>query len=182
MKKILMILLLINFLSGNAQFHKVYNGTSGSFNIGVDKHFKSNLFIGLNSNIDYLIKNKDLDNQFGMHYFSYETSLNFGYGKFSKSYFSYSLGLGYNVNPGKFRDYDEFGYPLGELYRKNSFFISINSNYNIKIYKKLYFAAGISIKRRVEMYDYECSVGCWPDPNWGSFIIPSVNVGVNFVL
>lgn len=118
MKKILCLFFGFSYLFYNAQghysdnhFYNIYNGTSTALNLGLYKHFKTNLFLGLNANMDYLMKSKDLGNHFGKHYLSYETNINFGYGKKSKSYFSYSIGLGYHKNlPGNYARFDEFGY------------------------------------------------------------------------
>ena len=187
----MVLFFLIAFITVNAriyrvynEFYKVYNGTSIAFNLGLTKQFKNNLFLGINTNIDYLFKSKDLNNHFGKQYKSYETSLNFGYGKKSDSYFSYAIGIGYNINPGVYLVHDDFGDPIGTIYRQNTFFASLNVNYNLMVYKKLYFYSGLSLKTRVEMYNYwkDAVIETWPEPNWGTFIIPSINLGFNYVL
>jgi hypothetical protein len=170
------------YLYGDHEFYKIYNGTSIAVNIGIDRHFKNNLIVGLRTNFDYLIKSKDLHNHFGRRYSSYETSLNIGYGRKSKRYLSYSAGVGYNINPGKYPIYDDFGNFLVMFYRHNSLFGTLNANYNVLICQKLYLFGGVCLKSRVEKYGYRNLFGQWPDPYWGNFVIPSVNFGLNLVL
>lgn len=46
----------------------------------------------------------------------------------------------------------------------------------------MFFATGVSLKTRRESYHYEDSIGSFPEPYWGVYLIPSLNFGLNFVM